>query len=1085
MSIVTDSGYGNGTVPAVDPSRRRPKGERRHLTVMFCDLVGSTSLGELLDPEDLTSIIRAYQERCATVIERFDGKIARYEGDGLLVYFSYPQAHEDDAERAIRAALDILHAFDKPDSELVPEHGVRLSLRIGIHSGPVVVGEAGSGLQREMMALGHTMNLAARLQGIAEPDTVIVSDQTLRLVRGLFITEDLGTRSLKGIRRPVRAHRILRPSGVSHRLDSAGPAGLVPLVGRENDLSLLLDRWARTCEGHGQVVLLSGEPGIGKSRLVRELRARLPSAHAWLECRASPYHQSSALYPVIGLLREILELGPDETLDDLRAKLGRELGQVGISSESVPLLMELLSLPLAGDRTPLGLSPELQRRRTLDTLVTWLTGRAARQSTVLVLEDLHWIDPSTLELLGMMIEQVPTTSLLLLPTFRPTFEPPWENRSYVTQLTLAPLTRPEVAVMAQAMAEGKALPPTVVDQLQEKTDGVPLFVEELTKSVLESGVLAERDDRYERRDPSLELAVPATLQDSLMARLDRLGAAKETAQLAAVLGREFTFELLEAVSTSERAALGEALGHLTGAELLYQRGIVPQATYAFKHALIQDTAYHSLLRSVRQRYHGRVAEILETRFPELAKTQLEVLARHHQEAGNVREAIGYRQLAGEEATRRSANLEAIGHLTRGIDLARTLERGQERDQWEALFRVALGVPLQAVKGYADAEVEDSYRRAHELCSGGSDAQLEFRALWGLFQVYNSRAELATAREIAAQLLDLARRAADRILIMLAHAVSGIAHFWGGQPDLALGDADEVLARYDATSDASLAYLYGQDPSVAAWAWGACCHAQLGRADLGRRWTEASLELARRRNPFDLAFALVLGAIFHVILGQRELARQCADEGMAVSSEHGFPLWFGASRLLRCWSLVGTPGVGRLTDDMRLGMVEQAKTGNQAGAPLAAGFLAEAYLDSGHPKGALGCIEGGLALSEHTGSHVWDAELLRLRAELFLRGDPPAPADAERDFRRAVETARRQGMRTFELRSTIRLAQLALERGERAEARAMLAPLYDAFTEGFDTPDLGEAKALLERLDQPNAGRTHESTENDVDLPPAG
>ena len=1028
---------------------------------MFCDLVDSTPLAERLDPEDLTDIIRAYQERCATVIERFDGLIARYEGDGFLAYFGYPQAHEDDAERAIRAGLGILRVLGELNSKIQSQHDERLSLRIGIHSGPVVVGELGGGLQRETIALGHTLNLAARLQGVAQPDTVVVSDQTLHLVSGWFITEDLGPHSLKGIRGAVRAHRVVRPSGMSHRLDSAGPAGLTPLVGRQAELSFLLDRWALTGERHGQVVLLSGEPGIGKSRLVRELRASLLSAHAWLECRASPYHKSSALHPIAELLREVLDLDPAEAPDEHRRKLTQELGQAGIAPEVVPLFMELLSLPIPSGQAPLGLSPEVRRRRTLDSLVTWLIARAAHQPTVLVLEDLHWIDPSTLELLGMLIDQVPTTSLLLIPTFRPSFEAPWESRSYVTQMTLAPLSRQGVAVMAQAVAAGRDLPAVVLDQLQEKTDGVPLFVEELTKSVLESGALAAPQERHEQSEPAL--AVPASLQDSLMARLDRLGTAKETAQLAAVLGREFTFEVLEAVSTLKQAALGEALARLTRAELLHQRGIRAQAIYVFKHALIQETAYHSLLRSVRQQHHGRIAKILETRFPELAETQLEVLARHHQEAGNVREAMVYCQRAGEQATRRWANLEAIDHLTRGIGLARSLPGGPERDHWESLFQLALGVPLQAVKGYADSGVESSYRRAHELCSGGNDAQLEFRALWGLFQVYNSRAELVTAREIADQSLDLAHRSADRTLVMLAHAVSGVAYFWAGKPGLAVGDAEEVLARYDPSSDASLGYLYGQDPGVAAWAYGGCSQAQLGRAGLGKQWVEASVELARRRNPFDLAFALVLAAIFHVILGQRALARQCAEEGMAVSAEHGFPLWLGASRLLRAWGLVGTPEAERLTQEMRLGMVEQAKTGNQAAAPMAAGFLAEAYIDVGHVKGALGSIDAGLALSEQSGTHVWDAELIRLRAELALRGDPPEPARAASEFQRAVEVARRQGMRTAELRSTVRLARLAAGRGERAEARAMLAAVYDAFTEGFDTPDLVEARALLDEL----------------------
>lgn len=1051
--------------PPADRSRSRTRGERRHLTVMFCDLVESTVLGERLDPEDLSNVVGAYQDACGAVIERYEGHIARYEGDGLLAYFGFPHAHEDDAERALRSALDILRAMQELNVRLERQPGVRLALRIGVHTGLVVVGQVGVGVQRETIALGHTMNLAARLEGIADSDSVVISDQTLRLVRGVFVTQDLGLHALKGIARPVRAHRVIRPTGLANRLDSADSSGLVPLVGRTHELGLLLERWGLARERQGQVLLLAGEPGIGKSRLVRELRVRLTGErHTWLECAGSAYHQSSAFHPIVALLRQMLGLGLEDAGGEQYATLERELSAAGAPSDAAPLLGDLLSLPPQADQPALALSREAQRRQTLEAIAAWLTARAERRPTVLVVEDLHWIDPSTLELLGVLIGQVARIPLLLLPTFRPTFAPPWTESASVARLTLPPLTRQEAVVMVHSMTGDATFPATLVDHVVDRTDGVPLFVEELTKNVLESGALGERDDRDERTGAAAELAVPSTLQDSLMARLDRLGTAKETAQLAAVLGREFSFELLEAVSPLKPEPLANALQQLTRAELLYQRGVPPRAAYTFKHALIQDTAYQSLLRRARQEYHARVAEVLETRFSELVPAPLEVLAHHHEEAGHLHEAIGYFEQAGELATRRSANLEAIGHLTRGIELTGKLAAGPERDHGEALLQVALGVPLQASKGYADPAVEGAYRRARELCEGCGELTLEFRALWGLFQHHNSRAQLGTAREVASQLLDLGRRADDRSLIMLAHAASGVAHFWSGNPSLAVRDSEEVLARYDPASNGSLAYLYGQDPAVAARAYGGCALAQLGRADLGRRWLEESLDSARQRhNPFDVAFASAFAGIFHAVLGQRALTRARAEEGMAVSTEHGFPLWLGVSRLLRGWSVSGQPDEPRAIEEIRLGMMEQVKTGNQAGGPVGMALLAESYLDAGKLRKALGAVEAGLALSAQTGTGAWDAELHRLRGELRLRDDPPAQDDAERCFRRAVEVANGQDMRTFALRSTIRLARLALARGDRDDARTMLARVHASFTDSFDIPDLVEARTLLEQL----------------------
>ena len=715
--------------PALHPASSSPTGERRQLTVMFCDLVGSTALSEQLDPEELQTVVRTYQEVSAQVIERYEGYIAQYLGDGLLVYFGYPAAHEDDAARAIRAGLEIVTALHQARSQF-PQP---VQVRIGIHTGPVVVGQMGSGSRHEQLALGETPNIAARMQGQAQPNEVVISAATQRLVTGLFETQDRGLSELKGISTPLSLYRVVGESEAQSRFEAAVRAGLTPLVGREEELSLLRRRWERALAGEGQVILLSGEPGIGKSRLLQELKDHTAEASPLtVEYRCSAYLQNSALSPVIKHVQRLLRFEPTDSPVAKLYKLEQALSADNFTlPDTVPLLAPLLSVPLSDTYAPAQSSPQKQKEQTLELLVTWLRKDAERHPVRVECEDLHWADPSTLEFLNVLVEQIPTMPALLVLTFRPEFTPPWPFRSHMLSLSLAHLAQAQIVDMVHQVA-GKAFPAEVVQQMVTKTDGVPLFIEELTKTVVESGQLQETKERFELAGSLQEMDIPTTLQDSLRARLDRLNTAREVAQVGATLGREFSYELLQAVSATQESVLQQGLRQLVEADLVFQKGMPPQAQYVFKHALVQDTAYQSLLKSQRQQLHAQTAQVLEQQFAETVATQPELLAYHYTMAGLLEQASYYWHQAGQRAAKRAANHEAISHLTQGLALLQTLPETPERSQQELMLQIALGGPLSMTKGFAAPEVRATFVRAQELCRQGGETLETFPILTGLF-----------------------------------------------------------------------------------------------------------------------------------------------------------------------------------------------------------------------------------------------------------------------------------------------------------------------------------------------------------------
>jgi len=1043
-----------------------PDAERRQLTVLFCDLVDSTTLAGQLDPEDLREVVRAYQQRCAEVIQRFDGHIAQYLGDGLLVYFGYPQAHEDEAQRAVRSGLGIVEAMGALNTRLEQAHGVRLAVRLGIHTGVVVVGEMGSGRRQEHLALGETPNIAARLQALAAPDTVVISAATFRLVQGYFTAEELGTHTLRGVAAPVPVYRMLAESGVRSRLDAVAPTHLTPLVGREEEVALLHRRWDQAKAGLGQVVLLSGEAGIGKSRLVQTLKDHINhEPHTRMEWRGSPYHQQSALYPVIDHLHRLLRWHPDDPPPERLRTLEATLAPSGLElSEAVPLLAALLSLTLPASYPPLTLTPQRQRQKTLETLLAWLDAEARRRPILFVVEDLHWVDPSTLELLSLLIDQSAQARLCLVLTARPEFHLPWAMVAHMTTLTLRRFTAAQITRVATHVAGDKAIPPAVLQEVVRKTDGVPLFVEELTKTVLESGLLEEQEDRYTLHGPLPPLAIPATLYDALLARLDRLAAAKVVAQLGATVGHTFAYDVVQAVAPLDAVTLQGTLAQLVEAEVVVQRGLPPQATYTFKHALIQDAAYQSLLKSTRQQYHQRIAQVLDGQFPEMAATQPEVLAHHYTEAGLAAPAVGYWQRAGQHASDRSAHLEAISHLTTGIELLATLPETPEHTQQALTLYIALGTALVMTKGHAAPEVEHAYTRARELCQQMEETPQLSSVLYGLYRHYVTRSQLHTGRELGEALLRLAQRAPDPALAVIAHHALGLTWCWLGALPAARQHLEEAIARYTPDQRHTPAFRTGQHPAVACRQYSAWALWLLGYPEQALSRVHEALAVAQDlAHPLSRAFARWVAAIVTQLRRDVPAVYTQAEATVALATEQGFPDCAALGTIVRGWALAmqgqGEEGLAQVCQ----GIAAFRATGAAVHMPYFRTVLAAVYDRLGHTQDALQALAEAHTLVEQHEERYWEAEVYRLRGVLLLRQEVTQHEEAEAYFQRALDVARRQEAKSLELRAATSLARLWQQQGKRAAAHDLLAPIYGWFTEGFDTADLQEAKALLEEL----------------------
>jgi class 3 adenylate cyclase/predicted ATPase len=1029
--------------------------ERRQLTVMFCDLVGSTALSTRHDPEDLRELIGDYHRAVSETVAGFDGFVARYMGDGVLVYFGYPEAHEDDAERAVRAGLAVIDAVGKLTT---PEP---LNVRLGVASGLVVVGDLiGAGAAQERGVVGETPNLAARLQALAQPGTLVVADSTRRQIGTLFDIEDLGPQRLAGFAEAQRAWRVVGESGVLSRFEALRSEA-TPLVGRDEELDLLLRRWQQAKAGEGRVVLLSGEPGIGKSRLTAALSQAIENeVHTRLRYFCSPHHQDSALYPFITQLERGAAFSRDDTAEEKLGKL-RELLAPGMpSDDEIALLAELLSLPNCASE--LNLSPQRKREKLFGALLHQLEALAHTNPVLMIFEDAHWIDPTSRELLDLTIDRVARIPVLLVITFRPEFGHAWGGEPYVTVLALSRLGGHDGAALVEGLAGNAGLAREIVDEIVERADGVPLFVEELTKAVLES----RGDNRVATvlAASSLpNLAIPATLHASLIARLDRLGPiAKEVGQIGAVIGREFDYDLIEQVAQRPGTELRSGLDRLVEAGLLFCRGVASRPSYLFKHALVQDAAYGTLLRTRRQTLHARVGKVIENQFPETIVTQPEILAHHFTQAGLIEPAIEFWRRAGARSVRRSAHFEASAHFGCALDLLGKLLPSRQRDERELELTLALAVPLIAIQGFGSARVEECAIRAKELSDKlhGSPNRFAARRL-----AWNScllRQPVRKTVTLAQDLLELAAEDEDPAKLAVAHRALGYSLLIAGE----LRKADEALDRgivlAAALSDHEFA-VYGEHPGMVCRAYGGQAKILMGFPESGARLVEEAVARARgEKNAHDLAWALgVAGHIFQLHHEPLTTLR-FASEAIETARENRLPQWLALGERCKGWAI---HWLGEFEAGLNL-QQEGVRRWYETGAALHTTHcevsLAESCLRQGAALAARCHLVAARAHRASHGEEYLAAEIDRLEA-LLLQYDK-APAEIVEEYlANSLTTARRQGARLLELRTATTLARMLAEKNERRKAVDLLAPIYGWFTEGFDTADLKEAKALVDEL----------------------
>jgi class 3 adenylate cyclase len=1014
---------------------------------MFCDLVGSTELSRELDPEDLRNVNRSYQDVCKVSIERYEGYVARYMGDGVLAYFGWPQAHEDDAERAVHSGLAVVDTMAELNKSIGTEYGVSLAVRVGIATGPVVVGDlVGEGASQESAVVGKTPNLAARFQSIASPNTVVIGQVTHGLTGGRFEYECLGAKNVKGVAEPVHTWRIVAPTSTEGRFESTHSRGVTPLVGRKHELALMGERWQRAMEGEGQIVLLAGEAGIGKSRLLLALTEVIgDDPHFQIEFQCSPYHTDTAFHPIARQLERAAGITPGQ---DVSVKLDRLSKLVGGDDLDCAAVATLMALPTQSLIDPVELTPQQLKLRATDVLWRHLRGLAEKKPALLVFEDLHWIDPSSQEFLNRIVTALADTRLLCVMTYRTEYQAPFLSSRNVTALMLPNLGRADIEEMVGAVAE-RRVGGELLDKLVAQTDGIPLFVEEMTKSVIES----------EASDPE----VPATLHASLLSRLDRLGEAKEIAQIGAVIGREFDHRLLEIVAGRHPDELAAATSRLVGASLVFQSGAPPDARYWFKHALVQDAAYNTLLKSRLEVLHGKIADALEEEFPEVVADEPEILARHHSAAGNTEPAIEYWRLAGERAYSLSSGSEACSHLERSISLLETLPPGNSRDAAELPIRLAHAGALQLTRGPADTEVGRNFARSLDLSERVGERAQRVAAMFGMWRHHMWRRGANASAQYADGLWSIAEESKNVSERVLANYVMAANRMLMGDERTGAEHAKVAWESFNTSTQGSLTYHLGHNQGVAsltllAWSqWG------LGQPSLARSTIAKGLvEAEALSEPLTLTIMRVCAAMTYELLGEESWDN--LDAARAIAREYGFTVWANYADTCLGWlkhrageSEKGLElmerGIGALQrDEYKLFMTNRP------------GLYGIMCLETGQLVRARQILTDAEQLAEETGEKFWLTEIQRYLGRLTLaeNGDRET---AERQFRLALSTAESRGAFGFALRAAIDVAHHLRQDGRTAEANQTLSRVYAHFKASDDTPDLRTAKAILEGSDR--------------------
>lgn len=1017
-------------------------GERRHLTVMFCDLVGSTTIAGQLDPEEWHDIVVAYHRAVAAAVTRFGGYVAKNLGDGALVYFGYPQAQENDAERAACAGLAILEAIETQNADLARRGGPALAVRVGIHAGPVVIGE-------DADIYGEVPNIAARVQTAAEPGSVLISRDVHNLSAGRLVVRSIGPQSLKGVAEPIELFQVIRAGGTG-RWRLPGRAA-TPLIGRDAELAQLCRSWKQARAGQSQLVMLVAEAGLGKSRLTEEFQNRLADTpHTWAELACSQLQQNTPFHPFLDFVKRRLEdLSPAP--EGRLAALAHWHRAVGLDpARSVPLVAPLLDVAVSGEYSTPRVAPDEIRRRLLATLADWIAGGARAQPFLLLVEDVHWADPSTLDLLRVLAEPRDDAPVMLLLTGRPEFQAPWPSHPHHDTIELAPLERGQALLMAAALSAPQILDREVAEILVTRTGGVPLFIEEVTRFLLDHA------------GEDVAQQIPLTLQSSLTARLDRLGAGKELAQIAAVLGRGFSYALIRAVAAWAEDRLATTLELLGDADIIEVQGTPPDASYRFRHALLQDAAYGTLLRAQRQSLHQRIASVLEEQFPEIVTSKPDLLARHCTEAGLAEKALGYRLAAGRQAFARSAMAEAVAQFQAGLDLLAGMPAGPQRLQQELNLQIGRIPALGFIKGHASAEIGAGLARTRALTEQLGHDGFRVMLLASQWVFHLVRAELALALPLAAEMERMGDAGSDLGWQLSGLLLRGMTHLQQGEFNSARAILEQCLRRYDPRQMVAIANVT-LDLQTSALANLAVALTFLGHLGQGRRYRDEALSRARGLGQAQSLAEVLRSAIWIDAVTASPEHETHAAEQLALSQEHGFAFYLGSVMVSCGWTLTIHGQAQEGLAAIIKGLAATRATGAVVNIPLLLTRLADNYGRVDQPAAGLDCLDEAARIIDATGARAGEAPVHRLRGDLLKAAGNVAAA--ERSYERALDIARGQNAKLYELQASVSLARLWFERGERGAAQALLAPILDWFTEGFEAVDLQAARMLAGELAQ--------------------